>query len=163
VTTPRMLWSLSALAAEFGLDRRTVAQRMAAIPPDGLLRRNAAWFLETGAPVPLGRRGNGADPADSIAKRAGGPFSVSQNPIDESVCTVLAMLAARLPAEAAMTAIRAGASEELAREVFKGFAVRTCALVDELTNQLGIAWASDAHFDLPPPPDWRAFRERDNY
>jgi hypothetical protein len=88
---------------------------------------------------------------------------MGRNPVDEGICTVLVMLAARLPAEAAVTAWRAGASPELAEEIFRATAVRTCAPVDELTNQLGIAWASDAHFNLPPPPDWRAFRERDNY
>jgi hypothetical protein len=66
------------------------------------------------------------------------------------------MLAARLPAEAAITAVRAGASEELAREVFKGFAIRTCALVDEFADELGIEWTSASHFDLPEPPDWEA-------
>jgi hypothetical protein len=59
--------------------------------------------------------------------------------------------------------MRAGASSELAQELYRGFAVCSCALVDELANQLGITWADERHFDLPRQPDWRAFRERDNY
>jgi hypothetical protein len=154
------LWSLNGLAVELRLDRRTVARKMAQVRPDGLLAKKPAWFLSTAAPILIG---NGAEPEDGIAERAGGPFTVGRNPVDEAICVILTMLAARLPAEAAITAVRAGASPELAEEIFRATAVRTCALVDELTNQLWIAWASDAHFDLPPPPDWRAFRERDNY
>jgi hypothetical protein len=156
MATPPRLWSLSALSAEFGLDRRTTAKRMASVPPDGLLARNAAWFLSTAAPVLLSKDGGGANPVDSIAKRAGGPFTTSQNPVDEALATVLVMLAARLPAEVGATAVRAGAPVELAEEIFKGFGIRACAMVDEMAEECGILWASPNHFDLPEPPDWDA-------
>jgi hypothetical protein len=111
------LWSLNGLAVELRLDRRTVARKMAQVRPDGLLAKKPAWFLSTAAPILIHEVGNGAEPEDGIAERAGGPFSMGRNPVDEGICTVLTMLAARLPAEAAITAVRAGASEELTRQV----------------------------------------------
>lgn len=41
------LWSLSALATELDLDRRTVAARLRHVPPDGELNGHAAWLLPT--------------------------------------------------------------------------------------------------------------------
>jgi hypothetical protein len=86
MATPRKLWSISALSAEFGLDRRTVASKMASVPPDGRLRRNRAWFLGTAARALLAGSVNGADPIDAIAERAGGPFSTGRNLVDEAIC-----------------------------------------------------------------------------
>lgn len=42
----KQLWSLSALAVEFGMDRRAVARRIDGIPPAGKLRKADAWHLE---------------------------------------------------------------------------------------------------------------------
>lgn len=43
----RQLWSINGLATELGMDRRTVARRLSAAPPDGKLKGKPAWFLET--------------------------------------------------------------------------------------------------------------------
>lgn len=39
------LWSLSALAVELDLDRRTVAKRLRDVPPAGEVRGKPAWHL----------------------------------------------------------------------------------------------------------------------
>jgi hypothetical protein len=153
MATPPRLWSLSALSAEFGLDRRTTAKRMASVPPDGLLARNAAWYLSTAAAVLLPKDGNGAEP---VAKRAGGPFTAGGNPVDEGICTALLLLHGRVPIEMAITAIRAGVPLELVQEFYKGAVIRFYTMVDELAEELGITWASPSHFDLPPAPHWDA-------
>src|SRR4051812_42507385 len=41
------LWSISALAVELGLDRRTVAARLRTVAPDGTLKNSPAWLLPT--------------------------------------------------------------------------------------------------------------------
>jgi hypothetical protein len=45
------LWSISALAVEFGLDRRTVAARMRDVAPAGRIGAHAAWRLRDVAPI----------------------------------------------------------------------------------------------------------------
>jgi hypothetical protein len=41
------LWSISALAVELRMDRRTVAARLSTVPPDGHLKGKPAWRLTT--------------------------------------------------------------------------------------------------------------------
>jgi hypothetical protein len=43
----RKLWSLSGLEVETGMDRRTLAKRLANTAPDGELNGNPAWFLRS--------------------------------------------------------------------------------------------------------------------
>lgn len=47
----RKLWSINALATEFGLDRRTVGLRIKDIPPAGQERGNPVWRLRDVAAV----------------------------------------------------------------------------------------------------------------
>lgn len=55
----RKLWSISALATEFNIDRRTAAGRIADIPPAGKVRGHDAWRL--------------ADVVDALLPRPAGP------------------------------------------------------------------------------------------
>ena len=41
------LWSISALAVELRMDRRTVASRLHGVPPDGTIQGSPAWLLPT--------------------------------------------------------------------------------------------------------------------
>lgn len=41
------LWSISGLAVELEMDRRTVAAKLRDVPPDGQLRGHPAWRLQT--------------------------------------------------------------------------------------------------------------------
>src|SRR5829696_8204674 len=41
------LWSISALAVELNMDRRTVGARLRGVPPDGKVHGNPAWLLAT--------------------------------------------------------------------------------------------------------------------
>ena len=41
------LWSISGLAIELALDRRTIAAKLRDVPPDGQLRGHPAWRLQT--------------------------------------------------------------------------------------------------------------------
>ena len=68
------LWSISALAVELGMDRRTVGKRLARVPPDGRLNGSPAWRLATALealcpdPVSAARR---------RARRAGCPHGAN--------------------------------------------------------------------------------------
>jgi len=53
---PRALWSVSALAREFGMDRRTAKSRLESAPADGQLPTgHPGYFVSTAAPYLLGR------------------------------------------------------------------------------------------------------------
>lgn len=43
----KQLWSINGLATELGMDRRTVARRLAGVPADGRLHGKAAWLMTT--------------------------------------------------------------------------------------------------------------------
>lgn len=47
----RKLWSLSALAVEFDMDRRAVARRINGIAPAGEIKGKSAWHLADVAPM----------------------------------------------------------------------------------------------------------------
>jgi hypothetical protein len=154
------LWNANELSTELGVTYRTAHARLANVKPAEIRGNRRLYRLTDAVPAILGYRSNGGhapvESVDSIAARAGGPFSLSENPVDEALATVLVMLAGRLPAEVGATVIRAGAPVELAEEIFKGFGIRACVMVDEFAEELGITWASASHFDLPPAPDWDA-------
>jgi len=67
--TPKS-WSINALATEFRLDRRTVASRIADIPPAGKLRGADAWRLADVAAAILGMEGAPAADSELSAARA---------------------------------------------------------------------------------------------
>lgn len=53
---PRALWSVSALAREFGMDRRTAKSRLEGAAPDGELPTgHPGYYVSTAAPFLIGR------------------------------------------------------------------------------------------------------------
>lgn len=62
------LWSINALAEEFGIDRRTVKKRLEGIPPAGETNGHPAWRLRDVAIAVMGPQASaqlgGSDPAD---------------------------------------------------------------------------------------------------
>lgn len=56
IAKPRTLWSVSALAREFGMDRRTAKARLDGAPSDGdLPTGHPGYFVSTAAPYLQGR------------------------------------------------------------------------------------------------------------
>jgi hypothetical protein len=140
------LWSISGLAVEFGLDRRTVAKKMARIPPDGRLDKGSGWFLTTALPV-LANGGSALIGNDDTPER---------NPVDAAIGVVLMMVVTRAPLEMAMTAIGAGAPVDLARAIFKDGTARAHAMVNGIIDELEIERDPDHRFPAPQQPDWEA-------
>jgi hypothetical protein len=140
------LFSISGLSVELGLDRRTVARRMAKIPPDGKLDKGHGWYLATALrALGNGRRAPIED--DDVMER---------NPVDAAICVAMVMVATRAPAEMAVTAIRAGASVDLARAIFKDGTARARAMVNGIIDELEIERDPDHRFPPPRQPDWEA-------
>lgn len=65
------LWSINGLAAEFGLDRRTVAERLATVAPAGQVRGSPAWRLRDAVPVlaPIMEAARARDRAEMARER----------------------------------------------------------------------------------------------
>ncbi|WP_375738062.1 DUF1441 family protein [Pseudomonas boanensis] len=68
VHTGARLWSINALAEEFGIDRRTIKRRLDGIPPAGEVNGYPAWRLRDVAIAVMGPQVspvlNGVDPDD---------------------------------------------------------------------------------------------------
>ena len=43
----KQLWSINALATEFGRDRRTISRALDEVPPDGTISGHNAWYMAT--------------------------------------------------------------------------------------------------------------------
>src|SRR5690348_7187705 len=104
--TPR-LWSISALAVELGLDRRTVAARLRDVPAAGGLHGKPAWRL-TDALAALEGGWGVAGPA--APERPPGYEAVEglENPFDQGALMALLTVTYELPRQAAVVAADAG-------------------------------------------------------
>ncbi|MEM6677321.1 MAG: hypothetical protein AAF675_05565 [Pseudomonadota bacterium] len=123
--TPK-LWSISALAVEFGMDRRTVAQRLADVPPRGKLSGSPAWRLEDAACV-LAKR-----------PRAAAAAPDDDNPADQMAAVLLAQLVRTAP-ERLAEAAEGAAEGEKARAIHQ--ALREAAV--------GVLEGSESAVPLP--------------
>lgn len=102
------LWSISALATEFDLDRRTVAKRINGIAPAGDLSGKPAWRLADVA-GPLTGRGD-APPAKPAPPTPPGFERLAGLPALDQIATfALLEMTYRAPAQAAVLAVGAGA------------------------------------------------------
>ena len=65
-------WTISGLAVEFGIDRRTVAKRLESLEPDDADGKSKRWLMKRAAPrliAPMAT-GDGDEALDPIAERA---------------------------------------------------------------------------------------------
>jgi len=63
------LWTVNALADEFGVDRRTVTKRLADVKPCGKVRGTKGWKLKVAAPHVLGIQESFAESGPNDEKR----------------------------------------------------------------------------------------------
>jgi phage terminase Nu1 subunit (DNA packaging protein) len=64
------LWTISGLATELGVDRRTVAARLAEVPPDSTVQGYPAWRMRTAVAAIASAGGGGSDLSGARAKLA---------------------------------------------------------------------------------------------
>jgi hypothetical protein len=155
------LWSQSALAVEFNLDRRTVARCLRRIPPGGKIKGgHDGWLLADVAPVLLGATpASASDEVDmgEVFAKLGAPFSTSENAVDEALCTLLQVMVSQIPWHATMAAIyRAGASLSVAHAFYRAMCSEMFVLCDDLSEGWGVVWRHKDHYPEPFEPDWKA-------
>jgi len=128
-------WSVSALAVEFGMDRRTVAKRLEGVPPSGKERGSAVWNLSDAAAALTGtsgpaKPGNSAPPVPPGFERLTGLSA-----LDQIATFAMMEMARRAPAQAAVLAVAAGADVQTAYALRKAMIV---AIVGEVVNVSGL-------------------------
>src|SRR3954451_9489916 len=64
------LWTIIGLATELGVDRRTVAAKLAAVAPDGSVQGHQAWRMRTAVAAIASASGGGSDLSAARAKLA---------------------------------------------------------------------------------------------
>lgn len=150
------LFTISGLATELGIDRRTVAQRLAGVAPDGKSGRHDAWRLQTVLPMLIPPKA-GEQPASSAARPivvGGSGFdSVNQleHPFHQGVALAALWLIYRAGAYAACAAVDAGASCRVAYAMAPTVTLAMMESLQELTSGLGIPFAreeDDGPYDL---------------
>lgn len=121
----RELYSISRLAAEAGLDRRTVTGRLKQVDSDGEIRNHGAYTLKTAGPHLWGglkASSDGTVPTDPAARKT---FYQSE----EARLKVEAAIGNLIPAEE----VREGVAE-----VFKLIALKIDTLADTLERDIGL-------------------------
>jgi hypothetical protein len=64
------LWTISGLATELGADRRTVAAKLAGVPPDGTVHGHPAWRMRAAMAATAPAGGGGPDLPAARARRS---------------------------------------------------------------------------------------------
>lgn len=103
----RKLWSLSGLAVEFGMDRRSVARRIDGIAAAGEIKGKPAWRLADVAPALA--NGTGKKQKEPIAVAPGFERLAGLPALDQIATFALLEMTYRTPAQAAVLSIGAGA------------------------------------------------------
>jgi hypothetical protein len=154
------LWSQSALAVEFNLDRRTVASRLREIPPGGKTKGgHDGWRLVDVVEALTGYGGRaGSSPAAAGDVKdfsmIGAPFSVAGGPIDEALCAAVLVMVNQIPWQAAMLAAYSGSGLPAAHALYRSMCIEMALLCDDLIEGWGIVWRNKDHYGVPPEPDW---------
>jgi hypothetical protein len=125
------LWSINGLATELNMDRRTVAKKLAAVRPSGLLNGSPAWHLTVALEAIQGRRRR-HDDEDRQDERS---------PIEQGMVIGHNAVVYYLPASIAASAVDCGLSMakayELAEKATLAAMKRTIDLAGE---KVATAW-----------------------
>lgn len=132
------LWSINALATEFGLDRRTVAKRLADVPPAGERAGHPVWRLADALPALTGQD----VPPDPPPPPPGFDWLADVPPREALAGLALMLLAYRLPPAVAGLAVAAGAPCRTAYATAKAMHLAGVQLVAEVARECGLRpWA----------------------
>ena len=155
------LWSISALAVEFNLDRRTAAKRIESIAPAGELNGKPAWRLRDVAGV-LTSDKSPAPPRPPAEIPACFTRLAHLNPIDQAATFAMQELIYRTHALTAIMAVAAGAECKVAYAAANATTLAMMQAAGEIAQETGIQpLAQDRGADIWQPdsiqqPDWQA-------
>ena len=147
------LWSVNALATEFGLDRRTAAKRLAKVPPAGEKAGHPAWRLADAAPALMGRPQMAQPTGDAPPPPPPGFAWLAGLPSHDAVAALaLMMLAYRLPPAVASLAVAAGAPCRAAFATAQAMHLAGVQLAAEVARDCGLRpWVDEADPEVIAP------------
>ncbi|MCE6951685.1 DUF1441 family protein [Cereibacter sphaeroides] len=159
--TPKPGWSISALATEFGLDRRTVASRVAGIPSCAEVAGKPVWRLSDVAAAlasPNLPRRSLPRPAAPVAVPAEFADIADCNPADQMAVIALREMVRTAPAPIAAFAVQAGVPVAEAVALHKLVAASLAVSAAMVAEGLGIP---DTDMGNAPPlaPVWPVLAE----
>ncbi len=146
--TPK-LWSISALAVELDMDRRTVAARLRNVRGDGQLNGSSAWHLTTALSALRGGRG-GARAADGDGRE-----DRVMDLVRMTHRLTLIPVPRTVAAKAVELGLPMGTAYELSETALQGVLDGIAELIGD--TQLEDWKGRDRHFD---PVDWQELRQR---
>jgi len=132
-------WSVSALAVEFALDRRTVAKRIEGIPPSGQERGSPVWRLADVAAALAGRTGAHADASGHVPPPPGLESLARLPAIDAVASLVMVSVVYKTPAAVAALAVASGASCAVAFGLYQAAQVAMIGIIADVSRECGIA------------------------
>ena len=149
--TPKT-WSISALAIEFDMDRRTVAARLRHIAPCGKKRGHDVWRLADVLPVLSSARRQFIDTAGDPPPPPPGCAALADvnNPVHALAAVPMMLMAYRIPALSAIYAVEAGAS---CRAAYGLYAAMQLAVAMQCQS-IGRACAFEPWASNPEPSIW---------
>jgi hypothetical protein len=160
------LWSISALAVELRMDRRTVALRLRSVLPDGQLHGKPAWRLTTALDALRPQKG-GRERADlSDCPGYMRPIAAVEHPVHRGAVLMHVWTMTMAPVFAAWAVVEAGGSMDLAFDAARNLplilAIETARMAREWEME---PWKSQAFPGLYAPHtypevDWQRLREQ---
>lgn len=159
------LWSMNALAVEFGLDRRTVAKRLTDVPPAGEKAGHPVWRLVDVLPALTAPRApRAAERLPSAATLEGWKAAeldyeelLAELPDKALAGEALMRMAYRLPATVASLAVAAGAPCKVAFATGDAMHMAAMMLVAEVARELSIPpWAENDDPEVIEPEAFEA-------
>ena len=161
------LWSISALAVELDMDRRTVAAKLRHVPPAGKLGKHDAWRLTDVLPVLVGRQVS--RPSPRVAAPPG--FTALERVHDrfEAGCLLSYLIILyRAPVLAAWAVVESGGTMTAAFEAARSLPMMLMIEMEKEAREAGLSWAVEAGEEAPAlynpdaflPVDWHRLREK---
>jgi hypothetical protein len=140
--TPR-LWSISALAVELCVDRRTVATKLRSVQPDGEVRGNPAWHLTTALDALRPRKLGPMEPDLSAVPDYLRPIVVLKDPAHRAAALMHVWTVHQAPALTTWAVVEAGGSMSLAFETARNLPLMTIIETAKIAREWGMEpWKS---------------------
>src|SRR5688572_21620195 len=160
------LWSISALAVELRMDRRTVALRLRSVPPDGQLHGKPAWRLTTALDALRPQKGGRDRPDLSDCPGYMRPITAVEHPVHRGAVLMHCWSVTYAPVFAAWAVVEAGGSMDLAFEAARNLPLMLVVETAKVAREWQMEpWKSEEFPSLYVPytfgeVDWQHLREQ---
>jgi hypothetical protein len=160
------LWSISALAVELRMDRRTVAHALRDVSPDGEVNGNRAWRLTTALDALRPRKAGTFEPDLSAVPDYLRPIVALKDPAHRAAALMHVWTVHQAPALATWAVVEAGGTMSLAFETARNLPLMLIIETAKIAREWGLEpWKSQDEPGLYCPDafaevNWPELREK---